>query len=126
MAEEKRNLLGPYIPTGNLVQEIVQQGKLTWNLLMDARVPLLTKIIPFAALAYLISPVDVLPDIFLGLGQLDDIAIVLMGLRLFLEFSPADVVREHLRRIASQGHWSVDVPEDKGKDDVIDGQFRAE
>ena len=126
MADEKRNLLGPYIPTGNMIQEVVQQGKLTWNLLMDPRVPLLTKAIPIAAVAYLLMPIDVVPDVLLGLGQLDDVAIMLMGLRMFLEFAPADVVREHLRRIASQGHWSVEESDKKNKDDVVDGQFKVD
>lgn len=130
MAEEKRNLLGPYIPEGNFFREAVQQLKLVYNLLLDERVPALTKLIPLLSVGYLFFPVDVLPDIFIGLGQLDDLAVVMLGMRLFLELAPPEVVREQLRRIVQSGHWSVtDNPtsggdKPKGNGDVIEGSYR--
>lgn len=129
MAEEKRNLLGPYIPEGSFIRETIQQGKLIYNLMLDQRVPALSKLIPLASLAYLFFPVDVIPDLFVGLGQLDDLAIVMLGLRFFLELAPADVVREHLKRLAQAGHWSVtdNPPTNENKaEDVIDGTYRSE
>ena len=94
MAEEKHNWLGPYIPEGGFVREALQQVKLAYNLMLDPRVPIVTKLIPIAALAYLLSPVDFAPDVIPGLGQIDDVAIVFLGLRTFLEFAPVGVVRE--------------------------------
>lgn len=129
MAEEKRNLLGPYIPEGSFIRETIQQAKLIYNLMLDQRVPALSKLIPLASLAYLFFPVDVIPDLFVGLGQLDDLAIVMLGLRFFLELAPADVVREHLKRLAQAGHWSVadNQPSSENKaEDVIDGTYRSE
>ncbi len=32
--------------------------------------------IAIVALVYLISPIDIIPDAFLGLGQMDDIAVI--------------------------------------------------
>ncbi len=125
MAEEKRNWLGPYIPEGGFIRESLQQVKLAYNLMLDPRVPLLTKLIPIAALAYLISPIDISPDILPGIGQIDDLAIVFLGLRTFLEFAPVAVVREHLRRITSAGHWTAD-PVKPADGDVIDGNFQEE
>ncbi len=128
MAEEKRNLLGPYIPEGNFFRETVQQLKLVYNLMLDERVPLLTKVIPVASLAYLLMPIDVIPDFALGLGQLDDLAIVMLGMRFFLEFAPPEVVREHLKRLAERIPWNVkDTPPPSSSapgDDVVDGDYR--
>jgi uncharacterized membrane protein YkvA (DUF1232 family) len=129
MAEEKRNILGPYIPEGSFIRETIQQAKLIYNLMLDQRVPALSKLIPLASVAYLFFPVDVIPDLFIGLGQLDDLAIVMLGLRFFLELAPPDVVREHLKRLTQAGHWSVtDNPpaSDAKADDVIDGTYRSE
>jgi uncharacterized membrane protein YkvA (DUF1232 family) len=128
-AQEKRNLLGPYIPQGNVIREVVQQVKLAYNLVLDARVPWLTKLIPVAALAYLFMPIDVLPDLALGLGQLDDLAILMLGLRTFFEFSPPEVVHEHLRRLVEGARWDVTAAPpaagDKPKpdDEVVEGTF---
>lgn len=120
MAEPKQNILGPYIPQGNVVSETLQQVKLAWNLLLDKRVPLPTKIIPLAAVFYLFSPVDVVPDVFLGLGQLDDLAILMLGLRVFFELSPDMVVREHLQRLAQSMAWRQSPPPSAG--DIVEGE----
>ncbi|MDW8325109.1 MAG: DUF1232 domain-containing protein [Anaerolineales bacterium] len=132
MAEEKRNLLGPYIPQGNFVREAVQQLKLVYNLMLDERVPMLTKLIPLLSVGYLFFPADLLPDIFVGLGQLDDLAVVMLGMRLFLELAPPEVVREQLRRIVQSGHWSVtDNPtsgseKPKSDGDIVEGSYRED
>jgi uncharacterized membrane protein YkvA (DUF1232 family) len=107
--EEKHNWIGPYIPEGSRFRELVQQIKLAYQLMLDERVNPLTKLIPVAALAYLVLPTDVAPDFVPILGQLDDVAIVLFGLRMFFEFSPAGVVEEHLKRLAARvrGDWTV-------------------
>jgi uncharacterized membrane protein YkvA (DUF1232 family) len=87
----------------------VQQAKLAYNLVMDSRVHPITKLIPFAALGYILLPVDVMPDVVPLLGQLDDVAVLMFGLRMFFEFAPAAVVQEHLKRLVQrvQGDWSV-------------------
>ena len=46
----------------------------------DARTPLRSKGILFAALAYFILPIDFIPDFVLGLGFTDDAAVVMMAL----------------------------------------------
>lgn len=107
--EPKNNWLGPYIPQGNWFREIAQQIKLAYNLMMDARIHPATKLIPIAALGYLLLPVDVAPDVVLGIGQLDDLAVLMFGLRMFFEFSPPEIVQEHLKRLAQRikGDWTV-------------------
>jgi uncharacterized membrane protein YkvA (DUF1232 family) len=106
---EKHNWIGPYIPQGSLFRELIQQAKLAYNLLLDPRVNPLTKLIPIAAAAYLVLPTDVVPDFLPVLGQLDDVAILMFGLRMFFEFAPANVVEEHLKQLAARvrGDWTV-------------------
>jgi uncharacterized membrane protein YkvA (DUF1232 family) len=43
--------------------------------LFDRRVPLLRKVLILGALIYLISPIDVIPDLLPVLGWLDDAAV---------------------------------------------------
>jgi uncharacterized membrane protein YkvA (DUF1232 family) len=100
--EEKRNWLGPYIPQGNMIREVAQQAKLAYNLMWDPRVHIIVKLIPLVPLAYLILPADLIPDLLVGLGQLDDAAIIMLSMRLFFELAPQGVVHEQLKRILAQ------------------------
>ncbi len=77
------------------LRDFFGQFQLAWNLLWDGRVPFVTKLIPILTMIYLLSPVDILPDVALGLGQLDDLAIFLIGLRLFIDVCPPELVAEH-------------------------------
>jgi len=69
--------------------------KLTYNLFLDGRVPYWTKVIPVLTVLYIFSPLDVIPDFFLAIGQIDDFLILTMGLQLFERLAPPDVVAEH-------------------------------
>ncbi len=134
MAEEKKNWLGPYIPEGSFIRELIQQAKLAYNLMLDPRVPALAKLIPIGALAYLFFPIDISPDVVPVLGQLDDVGILLLGFRMFFEVSPPEVVQDHLRRLAQSirpAGWDVNTPPPPpappAKDgEVVDGKFREE
>jgi uncharacterized membrane protein YkvA (DUF1232 family) len=75
---------------------LVKQARLAWRLWNDGRTPTWLKLIPVAALVYLLSPIDLVPDLMLpGLGELDDLAVVLLALKMFLDFSPPGVIKEH-------------------------------
>lgn len=84
-----------------MLKAVVDQGWLTWKLLFDKRVPVWMKAVAIAPLIYVISPIDIIPDVILGLGQLDDIGIILAGMRLFESLVPADIVAEHRATIKS-------------------------
>ncbi len=62
------------------------------KLIADPQVPAKAKYLPLLAILYLIVPIDLIPDFFLILGQLDDIGIILillnMAMRIF-EQTPA-------------------------------------
>jgi uncharacterized membrane protein YkvA (DUF1232 family) len=75
--------------------------KLFWRLLKDRRVPLGTKLLLVFLLAYVVLPVDLLPDVLIGLGQIDDLVVLFLGLQAFVRLCPKGVVREHVRAIAA-------------------------
>jgi uncharacterized membrane protein YkvA (DUF1232 family) len=85
-----------------LVLHLPNFVKLFLCLFQDTRVSLFAKLVPLGILAYLIVPVDLLPDVFPVLGQLDDFVVLLLGLRLFLRLCPREVVQEHVKATASR------------------------
>ena len=87
--------------TAGALASIIKNARLVWRLLRDPDVSSWLKTIPLATLLYLLFPIDFLPDPILGLGQLDDIAVILLGLKLFIELSPQEIVRRHLREMGS-------------------------
>ncbi len=84
--------------TATVVGGVVKQARLAWRLLRDGRVPGWAKLIPVAGLLYLLSPIDLIPEAVLPLvGEVDDIVLLLLAVKLFIDLSPPGVVREHLR-----------------------------
>jgi len=105
-----------------VLTEILRNAQLAWHLLIDRRVGLLLKlIIPGLMLGYLIFPVDLLPDFIPVLGQLDDLAILALGIKIFIELSPKDIVREYRGEASS----SASPAESDGDGDTIDADYRV-
>ena len=72
---DKRDVMIP--PQGGIIRDFVLRVKLIVRLIGDRRVNPWLKIIPVAGLVYLISPLDIIPDIMLPvIGELDDAAIL--------------------------------------------------
>lgn len=65
------------------------------RLLKDARVPTAEKALFLAAIVYVISPLDFIPDVFPFIGQVDDIYVVALTLLRLVNRSDETVVREH-------------------------------
>jgi len=74
--------------------------KLFSRLVKDPRVNLAPKLVLLGVLAYVALPIDLVPDFVPGLGQADDVAVLLAGLKLFLRLCPPEVVQEHVKSIA--------------------------
>jgi uncharacterized membrane protein YkvA (DUF1232 family) len=53
-----------------------------WYCATDTNTPLKVKATLFGALAYFILPVDIVPDVILGLGFTDDLAVLMTALTL--------------------------------------------
>ena len=82
-----------------MLRAIIEQILLTWRLIRDPRVSVWHKAIPVLAVAYVLSPLDLIPDFIIGLGQLDDLGIILGAMRLFESVTPEYIVQEHRKEI---------------------------
>jgi uncharacterized membrane protein YkvA (DUF1232 family) len=69
--------------------------KLLWRLTRDPRVPARSKATLILLGAYLVSPIDLIPDAIPGLGQLDDLFIAAFALDQILNRVPDEVVLDH-------------------------------
>jgi uncharacterized membrane protein YkvA (DUF1232 family) len=69
--------------------------KLLGRLLTDSRVPKAEKALFIAAIIYVISPLDFIPDVFPFIGQVDDIYVVALTLTRLISRTNEDVVREN-------------------------------
>ena len=65
------------------------------RLLGDARIPLRTKLLLGALVAYLAMPLDLIPDFIPIAGQADDVLIIALVLRTVLRTAGTDLIREH-------------------------------
>ena len=100
-------------------REVWQQIRLVFRLLGDLDVPVYLKVLPFIPLAYVIMPVDILPDVIPVVGQLDDLTFLLIGLKIFIELAPPDVVAKQMDLIrAKDGYAPVSEMFDESADEV--------
>lgn len=114
-------------PNMNIFMSLVNRLRLTWRLMMDGRVPIFLKVIPFAPIAYLLWPIDVLPDLFPFLGQLDDLGMFIVGMEAFIALAPRQVVQEHQAELeagSAPGSSSRQTGARRNPDDVVDGEWR--
>jgi len=106
--------------------------RVAWRLMWDSRVPFSAKLVPILTVLYILSPIDLVPDVVVGLGQLDDLAIFLLGTQLFIAMSPKDIVERIRAEIEGRppgGGWTVtgsqppdsDQTRSGASDDIIDG-----
>lgn len=65
------------------------------RLLKDSRVPTVEKALFVAAIVYVISPLDFIPDVFPFIGQVDDVYVVALTLLRLVNRTDETVVREH-------------------------------
>ncbi|MEZ5428735.1 MAG: YkvA family protein [Pyrinomonadaceae bacterium] len=79
----------------NMLMFLPNMVKLLGNLLKDARVPTAEKALFIAAIVYVISPIDFIPDVFPFIGQVDDIYVVALTLLRLINRSDESVVRQH-------------------------------
>lgn len=112
---DKRLALDPEKHAGAIITG-VRNLRLVWCLFWDKRIPRMNKLLVVGALAYVISPVDFIPDVIPGLGQIDDIGIVLVAFTLFIESCPKAIVDEHRKAI-----WGE--VEDDPDSEVLTGEF---
>jgi len=88
-------VLGPYMA---MVTRLPAYARLGADLARDPDVPAVAKASLIAAGAYAISPIDLVPGFIPVAGQLDDLAALLLAIRLAIRLSPKEVAVPHLER----------------------------
>jgi uncharacterized membrane protein YkvA (DUF1232 family) len=111
-----------------VIGELVERGRLVWRLMNDERVPNWLKLgIPLLVMLYFVSPVDLIPDFLLGLDQLDDLGVVLLGMALFIRLAPEVAVDEHRRALGIDADRPEGEPTRRVSRDTspIEGEYRV-
>ena len=96
--KKSRKIVVP--PPRGMTRNFVDRLKLILKLMGDSRVSPWVKLIPIGAIAYLISPIDIIMGIP-GVAALDDAAVLWIGSSLFVELCPPEVVQEHMQDLGS-------------------------
>lgn len=96
--------------------------RLAWRLMREPRVPAIAKAIPALAALYVVSPLDFVPDMLPVLGQLDDLGILILSVKVFLRLCPQAPAAFHTAAIASGRRYEPMNPADV----VIDATYRKE
>lgn len=113
---------GSWLARSKALGSLLSDAHLAVRLLREPAVPAYLKAVPAAAVAYVLSPLDILPDFIPVIGQLDDLGVLILGLKVFVGLCPADAVAFHRAAIAQRRPYSPmsAVPE------VIDAEYRRE
>jgi uncharacterized membrane protein YkvA (DUF1232 family) len=75
--------------------DLLNSFRLTWRLLRDQQVPFAAKLVPLGIAGYILSPIDFIPDLWFGVGQVDDLALLLLGIQVFIAVVPKAIVQRH-------------------------------
>jgi len=77
------------------LSRIPDYARLVFGLLWDSRVSLLDRLLVGASIVYLVSPLDILPDVFPVLGQVDGLFFIVYSVTRLFERAKRDVVLSH-------------------------------
>src|SRR5262249_31478686 len=69
--------------------------KLLYRLLKDPRVPMTEKALVIGTIIYVVSPLDLIPDVIPFIGEVDDLYLVALTVLRLLSRTGDDVLREH-------------------------------
>lgn len=83
------------------VKKLKQETVPIYHALFDSRTPVMAKILAALTVAYLLSPIDLIPDFIPVLGLLDDLIIVPLLIKATLELIPKYVLDDIKSRIDS-------------------------
>lgn len=87
-----------YLRLARLVWKLPTYARVVWGLVRDPRTPLPLKALLGAGLAYVVVPIDLIPDAIPLLGQADDLTVLLLVLDLFIANAPKRVREEQVER----------------------------
>jgi uncharacterized membrane protein YkvA (DUF1232 family) len=89
--------LGRRAQARELVTFVPNAVRLFRDLLKDERVPTGSKALLLLAVAWVASPIDLIPEFLPAIGPLDDVVVVALVLRHLVRRAGPEVVRDHWR-----------------------------
>jgi len=82
-----------------LASRVPTYSRLIWALVMDSRVPASRKAILVGAAGYVLLGRDLIPDDIPVLGSIDDLAVVVLAVEMFLDGIPEDILGEKIEEL---------------------------
>ncbi len=85
----------------NLISALKQQARAlkkqsltVYCIARHPNAPLMVKLLGFVIAAYILSPIDLIPDFIPAIGYLDDLILVPLGIALIIHLTPESVISE--------------------------------
>lgn len=82
-----------------LGKKIKREVKIYQLVLRDNKTPKLAKFFLWLAVAYALSPIDLIPDFIPIIGYLDDVVILPLLFLIALRFIPKEIIEKHRRQL---------------------------
>lgn len=109
----------------DILRAIVNQFRLTWALLRDPRVPFWAKLVPFLGILYVVSPIDIIPDVLIGIGQLDDLGVIIASLKLFETLTDSSLVAAYRASFGMRGDEADQIMKQRRRNRLEDDPGRS-
>lgn len=77
------------------IAELPRFVQMLWGLVRDPRVSAVDKLLVAGAVAYILMPIDFIPDFVPFLGEVDDVYLLIMALRRLIENAGRSVLLAH-------------------------------
>ena len=77
------------------ILELPRFVRLLWGLIADKRVSTTDKLLVAGAIAYIVMPVDLIPDVIPFLGEVDDVYLLVLALRRLIRNAGPAVLLSH-------------------------------
>jgi uncharacterized membrane protein YkvA (DUF1232 family) len=90
----------PFIP---IASRATTYGRLILDLVADGRVPWSRKVILGLAAAYVVSPIDLVPDWVPFVSRVDDVVVTVIAIDLFLEGVPRELMIDKMYTLGIDG-----------------------
>jgi len=77
------------------IRQLPQYVRLLGGLLRDDRVSMVDKLFVFGAIAYIVMPIDLIPDFIPFFGEIDDVYILVLALQRLISNAGRGVLLDH-------------------------------
>jgi uncharacterized membrane protein YkvA (DUF1232 family) len=86
-----------------LAAMVKRNGRFAWGVATDRRLSWAVRAPTMLALAYVASPIDLVPDFLPGFGWLDDVLVMALAVAVTLRLVPKELIAEHGTRAYGNG-----------------------